>query len=152
EQAEKILQAEPATRGNNFLIAVPSTDATSVAAVFEYDARMQLTKGLTVRGALVADQSSEANFIACTNHYRSRENPGESCWRYRKIMATLNDGGEPIDSKTAWKIMASVAVNNTIHSMVAFPNQKEFELKLATPGDQACHQQAKRFSLATLLK
>lgn len=149
--AEKTLRASPGTRGNNFLVATASSKADPCAAVFEYDGDVGTTKGVTVRDA-VSSGIAKANFIACTNHYRKRVKPDWKCWRYETISQSLNSNRARIGSASAWKILESVAVDGTIHSMVAYPDSKTLELRFAAPGTNAHKHLTKHFTLANLLK
>ncbi|MCA9250786.1 MAG: hypothetical protein KDA54_06600 [Phycisphaerales bacterium] len=150
--AERILMASPGTRGNNFMVATKASKDAQAAVVFEYDGNMDMSKGVTVRQAVTNTEGKPETFIACTNHYRDRANADDSCPRYRGIMEKLNASGMTIDSDKAWTIMKGASMNDTIHSMVAFPNTGILELRFATPEENASKQPLKRFAVAKLLE
>lgn len=145
--AKRVLHSSPGTRGNNFLVATSSAAPSARAVVFEYDGNVGAADGVTVREA-----DGTANFVACTNHYRKRGKPAQKCWRYETINQSLVTNKAKIGSASAWKILESVSVDGTIHSMVAYPDSKSLELRFATPEQNATKNPVKNFSLEKLLK
>ena len=153
----RVLSLAPSIGGNNIHVSSPFKNQPQPAAVFEYDGDLALDGGVTVRqGSL----SPPPGWIVCTNHYVQRGEPKEggasdSTRRYRVIEQALLQARQtqvPIDAAFARKVMADVACQGTMHTVVFFPNRKELWISLARPGAPAATVEPVRLRLEDLLR
>ncbi len=146
-----VLRRSPAIAGNNIHVSSPYTGQAEPAAVLEYDGDESKDAGATLRRA---SGNSTHGWVACTNHYRLRNEP-RPCERYAKLESALlaQTRGEvtPIDLPFARRVLADVGVPGTMHSVVFFPNRGEFHVSFAAPGTPAHLQDPARFELKSLL-
>jgi hypothetical protein len=151
-QAADVLRQHQAFRGNNFLVAAPFRGQTDPAVVLEYDGDTSRDGGATLRMPGCLANGSPSETIVCTNHYRLRAEPVGECRRYEAIRARLADwpADHRLDYPAALDIVKSAAVSGTVHTLIAFPNRKEFYVHLATPTANATQCAGVRLRLADL--
>lgn len=153
ETAEKILADTPTFRGNNFLVAGPSSIGDAPAAVFEYDGDSGQSGYVTRRNPGDSVNHSPADTICCTNHYRAR---GElqQCWRYQVISKSLTDwpGETRFNVSAAWDLLGKAAVDSTLHSFVARCDAGEIWVSFCDKSANACQNKPVKFKVDSLLR
>ena len=152
-RAEKILAQTPTLRGNNFLVAGPSSIKGAPAAVFEYDGDATLSDFATRRDPGATVNASPKQTIVCTNHYRTR-GAAKPCRRYKLLADALSDWpkSDRFDIQAAWRVLSKAAVDSTLHSFVAQPDRKVLWVSFSGENTQACENEPVRFELAKLLR
>lgn len=153
DRAQKLLAATPTLRGNNFLVAGPSSIKGAPAAVFEYDGDQSHSSFATRRNPGASVNASPDQSIVCTNHYRSRGS-ARPCRRYNLLADALSNWpkSERFGVQAAWRVLSKAAVDSTLHSFVALPDKKEFWVSFSGENTQACENEPVRFELAELLR
>ncbi len=139
EDAAGILEKCRSLRGNNFLVAAPFTGQKVPAAVFEYDGRTDQNGGVTIRPPGAALNDTPDWTVACTNHYRLRAAP-PTCNRYQTMvdgLGAIDTTKHKLDAASAFDIIRQAAVTGTIHTVIALPNEKEMQVRFASPGHAA---------------
>jgi hypothetical protein len=147
-----ILQESPAFRGNNFLLAFPYREGITPAAVFEYDGA-PAGGGVTMRTPDASENDTPKDTIACTNHYRQRGEPA-FCARYQSVADELASAAQKnvkLNSRRALAIISKAAVPTTVHTVIALPNAKCFDVYLAGAGKPAPQAEGVRLVMGTLL-
>ena len=97
-RAERLLASWPTMYGNNMMVVAGHVaEGTPVAAVLEYDGRVDLGRGVTARradGAAAALVGGVEPLLACTNDHLLRQGLASygptACWRY----PLLREGAE----------------------------------------------------------
>lgn len=150
-KTERLLQGARAFCGNNFMVAAPFHGQATPAAVFEYDADTSRSAGVTVRTPSARDHRLPEHTLACTNHYRAR---GQSfpCKRYASVRRVLKENASGgLDTEQARAVQQSAAVHDTLHTVIAQPNQRTFWVSFCTPEQDATGQPPAKFLIDALL-
>ena len=95
KQVHALVKDWPTLYGNNLMIVGPAQkDSSPCVAVLEYDCRLDLEGGCTLRldDPLSADEKKQTPLLclACTNHHRARQKPEKyfefrKRWRYSEL-------------------------------------------------------------------
>ncbi len=124
--------------GYNMMVTRPFTGSGPPAVVFEHDADLSNSGGLTLREPAGSD-----THIACTNHSRKRYEPHEGT-RYPKLCKGLDkivkgNGRSHLTVKKAWKMLGNVPIEGIIthHSAVFEPNKGLMHVAFAKRGKNA---------------
>ena len=153
EKAYAMLRDDPAFRGNNFMLAAPYVNQPNPAVVFEYDGRKDKDEGVTMRTAQCEKNNTPQNTIACTNHYRLRDEV-RPCNRYQTIVDRLGQLNPPtgkVDADSAFSIIRDTAVNGTLHTAIALPNRRVLIMRFASEGRNATQNEPLTLELDKLL-
>jgi hypothetical protein len=109
DAAEGMLRSWPTLYGNNLMLVAPGApEGAAPAAVFEYDNRGELGRGVTRRDpraeslAAYGDLATDVFCLACTNHFRAREDPPREagaevlppCWRFGELCGAAAGEGK----------------------------------------------------------
>lgn len=153
DQAQKILARSPTLRGNNFLLAGPSSMGDAPAVVFEYDGDPARSGFVTRRRPGMSVNGSPPQSLLCTNHYRVR-GAAVACRRYKIMADAIRDlaGKTVIDAPTAWNIMEAASVESTLHTFVARPDAGVLWVSFAANGVNAARNTPVRLELAELFE
>jgi len=153
DTAEKILAETATFRGNNLLVAGPSSIGDAPAAVFEYDGDSGRSGFVTRRNPGDSVNLSPTGAICCTNHYRARSEP-QQCWRYQVISKSLADwpDDELLDVAAARDLLCKAAVDSTLHSFVARCDAGEIWVSFCDKNVNACQHKPVKFKVDSLLK
>ena len=163
-QALELARAWPTLYGNNFMVVAPTaSDTAPHAAVLEYDCRLDMEGGCTMRlgNALEGDDSeSAAGCLACTNHHRNRTKPegySELYERWRFPLLAVGDDEAaatpaPFDVDAMWDRMNRVSfprkgtqqlatsirgpkrAHGTLHQVVGEPGHARLHVRLGAVG------------------
>ncbi len=110
--AKRILGEFDFAFGGNAMLAFGGPNPG--AGVLEFGPRAKGQQSVTIR------RSKNGNWIACTNHWRSRR-PGKGRWRYQAIQkkaALATQTKKQIDAKAIWKIALAARVKGTLHTIL----------------------------------
>ncbi len=167
DEARSLLTRRMSRVGNNVVVSIPfAPGGKEAAAVFEYDGKILLNKGVTVRTVNGAESKkadpAEKCSLVCTNHYRRRAEP-EPCGRYDRIaeqLALWAGSGAKIDVAEAWAILRDVARHTpsdergleTYHSVVFRPNARRMHVAFSTAGASAPENRPVVLDLDLLLR
>lgn len=148
--AHKKLKEWPTLYGNNFMVVTPDAGDGPYAGVLEYDHRLDLDAGVTLRALNWKDASPEP-FLVCSNHHRVRaRNEEESeghCTRYDRMHSRLIGRGKdlpPLSENDLFEIANVAAVpraervqkplhHGTLHQVVAFTGKRRLFIKMGVP-------------------
>jgi hypothetical protein len=137
----RVLRNRTCAVGNNVPVAMPQSDSGQASVVFEYDGRLALSSGVTIRAP------DEPLYQLCTNHYVQRGTP-VPCTRYETIhrkLAGLRDAGKTLDLDRAWSILQAVERGPdgatpwllTYQSVVFEPDRRRLHVALSREGKPA---------------
>ncbi len=140
ENAAAFCRRHHTTFATNFLIAGP----TAPAGILEYDQRLQLQSGVTVRFP-----PTDGEWIVTTNHFRKRGRPRQ-CTRYVALADRLKAGTKLTSLEDAWKLIGRASVEGTLHTMVYKPSERRLLLSFSTAATPAHQRKPARFTLDEL--
>jgi hypothetical protein len=107
EQATQLFRAHQLLRGTNLLICGPG----STPFIVEYDGNVALDRGVTIR-----PPDAGCDWIAVTNHFRLRTEPGE-CGRYKSladVLQAMAAGKKKVAGlDDAWGLISRASVDAT---------------------------------------
>jgi hypothetical protein len=110
--AQKILGSFDFAFGGNAMLAFSGPNPG--AGVLEFGPRKKNQNSVTIR------RSSNGNWIACTNHWRSRRH-GKGNWRYRaleKKASQFDHKTKRLGREDIWKITSAARVKGTLHTIL----------------------------------
>lgn len=152
KNVEEVFRRQHSFLGENMLVAWPYKGRDS-AVVFEHDADLKDSDGVTVRKPRKAD-----SFLVCTNHYRKRES-AQDCPRFSKLTEQLaaiaeSDGRRHVTVSGAWKLLESAPIAQlaTYHRAVFEPNKKVMHVGLPEKGDPKSRGKVITLDLSKLLE
>ncbi len=124
EGAKRILGNFDFAFGGNAMLAFGGSNPG--AGVLEFGPRAKGQQSVTIR------RSQNGNWIACTNHWRSRK-PGKGRWRYRaleKKATSANRTKTLLDPKSIWEIASAARVKGTLHTILVDFGKGKIDLDL----------------------
>jgi len=182
KQASALVRTWPTLYGNNLMVVAPRVkDGVPCAAVLEYDCRLDLDGGCTLRVNDGVEGRKEGDppiaCLACTNHHRARDEPPnykelKPRWRYPELSCI---GGEerpdkPLGVADMFRWMGKTAYpkhgkpqqravalkgpgrhHGTIHQAVGQTGKRMLHLKLGVVGKHIRDVTPRRYDVRALL-
>ncbi len=148
----RVLNERYTVAGYNMMVTKPFSGEGPAAVVFEHDADLTKTRGMTLR-----EPNRPDAFLICTNHSRKRYEPSPGV-RYPRLSTGLEriaGSGEKhhLTVKRAWNMLGSVPLSGIIthHSVVFEPDKRLMHVAFAENGKHAPQCKKVTLDVAKLL-
>lgn len=179
-QAAALARTWPTLYGNNLMIVAPGVSSTSPrAAVLEYDCRLDMDGGCTMR--IVDTEGAQAEgplpglCLTCTNHHRARAKPDGYAdlyprWRFPLLSDVDDLPAGPLDVRGLFAHMNRVSfprkgtqqlatdvrgpkrAHGTLHQVVGEPGKARMHVRLISEGTHIRAVRPESFDVPAVLR